>query len=124
MGHVYVEAELSARHKHRVRFLVDTGARFTIIPASLARRLGAPVLPQRFRVSLADGSVRSLRACSLGIRIGRRRGPAVALLLPHGEPLLGVETLETMGLRVDPRKRRLEATRAQGALLVGVRFLP
>ena len=104
--------------------LVDTGATFTIIAPALARRIGAATLARRFRVSLADGSTRKLRACAIGIRIGRREGPTTALLLDGDEPLLGAETLETLGLKVDPRTRRVEPSRAHGALLVGVRLRP
>jgi clan AA aspartic protease len=121
MGHVWVNAKLSARRSATVSFLVDTGATHTIIPPSLARAIGAPTLPQRFAVSLADGTKRRLRACSVGVSVAGRTGPTIALLLPRSEPLLGVETLEALGLKVNPRTQRLEPSRAQTALLVGVR---
>jgi clan AA aspartic protease len=124
MGHVYVDAEVFARHRMRVRFLVDTGATYTIVPTTVARAAGATPLPTRFAVSLADGSRRRLRACTMGIEIERRTAPMTVLLLPGGEPLLGVETLEALGLRVNPVSRRLEPTRAQAALLVSVRPRP
>jgi clan AA aspartic protease len=121
---VSVTATVSARRRATTRFLVDTGATHTIIPPSLARRVGAPTLPQRFEVSLADGTTRRLKACSVGVNVAGRTGPTIALLLPRSEPLLGVETLEALGLRVNPEKRRLEPSRAQTALLVGVRPSP
>jgi clan AA aspartic protease len=121
MGHVYVTAQIEARRRATVEFLVDTGATRTIIPPAVAKAIGAPVLPQRFAVVLADSRQRRLRACSLGITIAGRSGPTIALLLPGGDPLLGVETLEALGLRVNPHRRRLEPSRAAGALLVGVR---
>jgi len=121
MGHIYVDAEVFARRRTKVHFLVDTGATYTILPTTVARAAGATPLPTRFAVSLADGSRRRLRACTMGIEIGRRTAPMTALLLPGGEPLLGVETLEALGLRVNPVSRRLEPTRAQTALLVSLR---
>jgi aspartyl protease family protein len=121
MGHVYVEARISGRRQARVRFLVDTGATHTIIPPALVRRVGAPQLTERFAVELADGTSRRLRACALGVRLGGRSGPTTALVLPGGQPLLGAETLETLGLKVDPTRGRIERTRAAGALLVSVR---
>jgi len=124
MGHVYVDAEVFARRRVKVRFLVDTGATYTILPATIARAAGSIPLPTRFAVSLADGSRRSLLACTMGIEIERRTAPMTALLLPDGEPLLGVETLEALGLRVNPVSRCLEPTRAQTALLVGLRPRP
>ena len=121
VAHVFVVATVSARRSADVRFLVDTGATHTIIPPSLAAKVGAPTLPQRFEVSLADGARRRLKACSVGISVAGRTGPTIALLLPKAEPLLGVETLEALGLKVNPSKRRLEPSRARTALLVGVR---
>jgi len=121
---VYADARVFARRSATAQFLVDTGATYAIVPPSLARQVGATALPARFRVSLADGSKRSLRACTMGIELCNRIGPMTALLLPGGEPLLGVETLEVLGLRVNPSTRRLEPSRAQAALLVGVRLPP
>ena len=124
MGHVFVTATVTARRSAAVRFLVDTGATHTIIPPSLARKVGAPTLPQKFDVSLADGTRRQLKACSVGVSVEGRTGPTIALLLPKFEPLLGVETLEALGLKVNPDKHRLEPSRAQTALLVSVRPTP
>ena len=107
-----------------MRFLVDTGATYTIVPPSVTREVGAITLQRKFRVSLADGSVRNLKACTMGIELAGRTAPMTALVLTRGEPLLGVETLEALGLRVNPTARKLEPTRAQAALLMGARPLP
>ncbi len=120
VGHIVVRARLSARRSATADFLVDTGATHSIVPPALARKVGAPTLPQRFEVSLADRR-RRLKTCSIGVTVGGRTGPTIALLLPGSDPLLGVETLEALGLKVNPERRRLEPSRAQTALLVGVR---
>ncbi len=119
MGHVYVDARVFARRSAKVRFLVDTGATYSIVPPALARQVRATSLPAKFGVTLADGSRRSLRACTMGIELCKRTGPMTTLILPGGEPLLGVETLEGLGLRVNPSTRALEPSRAHAALLVG-----
>jgi clan AA aspartic protease len=121
VGHVSVKAEIEARRRATVEFLVDTGATHTIIPPELATEIGAPTLPRRFTVHLADGRQRRLQACSLGLTVASRSAPIIALLLPGGQPLLGVEALEALGLKVNPRRRCLEPSRAATALLVGVR---
>jgi len=124
MGHVYVEARVFARSSARVRFLVDSGATYTIVPPSIARQVGATPLGKQFPVSLADGTKRNLKACTMGIVLQRRTAPMTALLLPGGEPLLGVETLEALGFSINPTSKKLEPTRAQAGLLVGVRLHP
>jgi hypothetical protein len=55
----------------------------------------------------------------ISVSVAGRTGPPIALLLPGSDPLLGVETLEALGLKVNPEKRRLEPSRTQTALLVG-----
>ena len=122
MGQVSVEVVITGRRSARVRFVVDTGATYTVIPPALARRIGAVASRHTFSVSLADGRKRRLHACTVGIRVARREGPATALILPGAEPLLGVETLEALGLKVDPSRGRLEPSRALGVMLVGVRL--
>jgi hypothetical protein len=50
--------------------------------------------------------------------VAGRTSPTTALLLPGAEPLLGVETLAALGLKVNPERLRLEP---HPALLVGLR---
>jgi len=121
MGHVHVDAVVSGRRSARVRFLVDTGATYTVLPPALARRLGVTASSRMYDISLADGRTRKARACTLGLRIGRRSVPMTVILIPHAEPLLGVEALEALGLKVDPKRGTLEPTRARALMLVGAR---
>ena len=120
MRHVRVRVTVSARASESAVFLVDTGSTFTVIPPDLADRIGAVVLPKRFQVRLADGTVRRPRVCTIAIRLMEREVPTAALVLPGSDPLLGVETLEALGLTVNPRRRRLEPTRPYAALLYGL----
>jgi len=122
VGHVYADARVFARRSVTTRFRVDTGATYTIVPPQLAREVGATVLPRRFRVALADGTERSLQACTMGVELCGRTAPMTALFSKAGEPLLGIETLEALGLRVNPERRTLEPTRGQAVLLVGIRL--
>src|SRR5437879_5448582 len=112
VGHVYADARVFARRSARVRFLVDTGATYTIVPPALVREVGAAPSPTTFRVSLADGSTRNLHACTMGIELCKRTGPMTALLLSGGARLLGVEALEALGRRVAAPTRRHDRARA------------
>lgn len=122
MGHVYVEAELSWKRRLRVRLLVDTGATHSLLPSDLASRLGISPSPRKVSVELADGRRKSLPLGTVVVRLlGREAGETVLIGPPGTEPLLGVEALEALGLKVDPQRRRLARARSKGALLVGVR---
>jgi clan AA aspartic protease len=121
VGHVYVTAELSWQGTETVRMLVDTGATYSLLPFDLAERLGMPRSPRPISVVLADGTRCELPFGTARIRLAGREAAATALIgPPDAEPLLGVETLEALGLRVDPASGALQPTRAHAVLAVGV----
>ena len=109
MGVIRIEVGLGGKREVRAQALVDTGATFTVIPANIARKVGLKLLAP-VKVQLADGSTRRMPAATAMIRVNGRRSPATVLISPSGEVLLGAETLEVLGLSVDPKRRRLRAS--------------
>src|SRR5438046_4959253 len=97
MAHVFVKGRVFARRSVTAEFLVDTGATYSIVPPGLAREVGAPMLPQKFVVSLADGTKRRLRACSIGVTIAGRSGPTIAIVLQGCDLILDDGALEVIG---------------------------
>ncbi len=90
--------------------LVDTGATFTVAPASTLRRLGvSPVEKARFR--LANDAVIEREVGETQIRIGGKQFPTAVVFGEEGATvLLGAYTLERALLAVDPVRRRLVPT--------------
>ena len=87
-----------------------------------AARLGVVASPRPIRVELADGSHRSMRVGAVLVRLlGREAGDTALIARRVAEPVLGVETLEALGLTVDPRSRKLKPMRARAVLLVSTR---
>jgi len=112
MGHTYVTASLEGpKSTERVKFLVDTGATYSIISEELAQKIGVVRLPRKFKSKLADGSEIEAEAGVAGIELEGRRAPITVLIMGCEEPLLGVETLEALGLKVNPETGELEPTR-------------
>ena len=111
MGHVRENVELVAEKSVRVRMLVDTGATFSVIPKTLAQAIGVKPRGRPYTVTLADGRRVKCASDIVRYRIGKREAPGVILVGDVTEPLLGVETLEGLGLAVDPRRGRLIPTR-------------
>jgi len=91
----------------RIEALVDTGATYTWIPGDLLARL--EVQPEEdWPFLLADGREARYPIGSLRLRFaGRTRATVVVFGEPGSEPLLGVVTLEELGLAADPVHRRL-----------------
>ncbi|MFQ5814787.1 MAG: retroviral-like aspartic protease family protein [Anaerolineae bacterium] len=94
----------------RVEALVATGASYTVLPASMLRRLG--VTPHdRIPFILADGRQIEREVGRTWVQID---GKAEITLVVFGEEgtdlLLGAYTLEGLRLGVDPYNRRLVPT--------------
>jgi predicted aspartyl protease len=98
MGHIHQSVRLSAEKTATVSMLVDTGATFSVIPDALARAVGVKRLRRSVAITLADGRRVRLDASTAIFRIGKREAPATILIGGVVEPILGVETLEALGL--------------------------
>lgn len=88
-------------------FLVDSGAHFTVLPKVVWEKLGiVPKGEQEF--GLADGTIikRQIGNALVEFR-GEERATPVVLGDKGDSPLLGVITLEALGLGLDPFKRQL-----------------
>lgn len=88
-------------------FLVDSGAFYTVLPKKIVDELGLKSsYKQNF--SLADGTTISRPIGNAYITFeGRKTASAVVLGKPNDSALLGVLSLEGLGLILDPFQRKL-----------------
>ena len=111
MGLTHIEASIAspARPKCTVRvsFLVDSGAVYSVVPASILRKLG--VKPHSRRTfTWADGSQITRRMGDVLIRFNGRQGASPVIFGEKGDStLLGSVSLEALGFILDPMKREL-----------------
>jgi predicted aspartyl protease len=91
----------------KVRFIVDSGAVYSVLPERVWRRLGLQ-RKRRAQFELADGTViaRAVSRCTFEIA-GISDISPVVLGGPRDAPLLGMVTLETLGLMLNPLTREL-----------------
>jgi len=110
MGHFRVPVQVGSRtgeHLESLEALVDTGATFTLIPREVLERVGV-VPEEEWPFELADGREVRYPVAWVQIRIGARTQPTIAVFGERGsEPTLGVVTLESFLLAVDPVHHRL-----------------
>lgn len=96
-----------------VRFLIDSGAIYSLLPEPVWRAIG--LTPQdEMDFTLADGTTirRAVSECWLALPQGARHTPVVLGESEDEQPLLGVVTLEILGLVFDPFRRTLHPMRA------------
>jgi clan AA aspartic protease len=111
MGLTYVWVNVAnprkPRQKARIKMLVDSGAGFSMVPRTVLQKLG--IKPRSTRsFLLADGTdvERHLSEAKFEFQNESATSPVI-----FGEPddaaLLGMVTLETLGLILDPFHRQL-----------------
>ena len=91
-----------------VEFLIDSGAIYSVVPTKILKKLGIkPLSKEEFR--LANGELiirkRGIALFKYGEKIG---GADVIFGEKNDSNLLGVATLESLGLALDTLKRELK----------------
>src|SRR5262249_21859578 len=116
MGVTFAKARLSNPRRARAKaveldFLVDTGAIYSVVPASVLRKLGIERL-ERQEFTLADGTRQTYAIGEAFFTLGRKGGTSKVVCAPAGgTPLLRAFTLESVGLMVNPVTRELTPMR-------------
>jgi clan AA aspartic protease len=113
MGVVFVEGTVTGPtgKKATLKFLVDSGATYTLLPNKVWRAIGLKPIDSVKNV-LADGTEveRKVSECHIALPQGQRHTP-VMLGEKGDEALLGVVTLEILGLILNPYTRQLQSMR-------------
>ncbi len=115
MGFVNAKARLEevrlAERRQEVELMVDTGALYSIVPASVLRALGIQPI-HRLEFELANGQPIERDAGEARFFYdGRKAVSPVVFGEEGGAAVLGVLTLESMGLEVDPVRKEIRPTR-------------
>ena len=113
MGLTYVEGLVTGPTglSCRVEFLVDSGAKYSLLPSDDWRAIG--LMPRRrLTFVLADGTQveRDVSECVIRLPQGEGTTPVI-LGEPGDEALLGAVTLEILGLVLHPFNRTLHPAR-------------
>jgi clan AA aspartic protease len=111
---IFIDAEVEGPqgNTRSVRFLVDSGATYSVLPAKVWRALR--LKPKREMVfTLADGTEIRRKVSECLVRLNHDEGHTpVVLGEGSDEALLGVVTLENLGLVLNPFDRTLRPMRA------------
>ncbi len=113
MGITYIEGQVKGpRGKPAsVKFLIDSGATYTLLPKAVWKRIG--LKPKRkMSFTLADGSPINRAVSEVYIKLtqGKAHTPVI-LGEENDQALLGVVTLEILGLVFNPFDRTLQPMR-------------
>lgn len=112
MGITYLEGKvIGPRGEETIRFLIDSGATYSLLPQTVWNAIG--LKPKRkYTFTLADGTSieREVSECYIVLAQGEGHTPVV-LGEEGDEALIGVVTLEILGLVFNPFTRTLQQMR-------------
>jgi clan AA aspartic protease len=113
MDHIWVDAKLVnplTGQDEKVSALIDTGATFTVVPYEICKKLGLKIVGKK-RVETAKGYT-ELDESFLLLEVSGRSGVTPVLISKElKDVLIGVITLEALGLTVDPSTGELKEAR-------------
>jgi predicted aspartyl protease len=116
MGHVYMDVILKGeKGKEKLeKVIVDTGATYSFFEEDLLKKIGAQKLPFEKEIELGDGKRVKAKAYAAIIIYEEQETPVIILTFRGTKRVIGVETLEALGLRVNPVTHKLEYVREKG----------
>jgi len=113
VGVTYIEGVVTGPTDKQatVRFLVDSGATYTLLPHNEWQMIGLSS-KRSLTFILADGTSveRKVSECHIALPQGEAHTPVI-LGEPGDEPLLGTVTLEILGVVLNPFTRALQPMR-------------
>lgn len=114
MGITYIEGVVRGPtgKETPVRFLVDSGATYSMLPNKIWKAIGLS-LKRQIDFTLADGTMvsRGVSECYIVLPQGEGHTPVVLGEPGDDQALLGVVTLEILGLVFNPFNRTLQPMR-------------
>lgn len=113
MGVMYIEGVVTgpAGKQATVRFLVDSGATYTLLPHEDWQEIELSA-KRSLTFTLADGTTIERRVSECHIALPQGEGHTPVILGESGdEPVLGAITLEILGLVLNPFTRTLQPMR-------------
>jgi len=94
--------------------LIDTGATYTVLPEKVLEEVGAWGPVGEVEIALGNGEKVKAEAYGIAIQIEGVEAPSISITFRDAQTVIGVETLESIGLKLDPTTGKLEFTRPKG----------
>jgi len=119
MGYVKIKAIVGSPDRARlkeVEFLADSGSWYMVLQPAIVEELKLSPAATRTMV-LADGRKYEAPLVVLYVRALDRESIALAAVADTPEPLLGISTMEDLGIALDPSTGEATKVRAAGLML-------
>ena len=116
MGHLHTDMAIRGNKStiELKKVLIDTGATYTVLPQEILEKVGAWGPLSEVEVELGKGEKVKAKAYGVAIKVEGVEAPSISITFKGAQTVIGVETLESIGLKLDPTTGKLEFTRPKG----------
>jgi predicted aspartyl protease len=115
-GHVYIDVVIKGEkgEEKLENVVVYTGATFTFVEEEILKKIGAIKLPSRIEFELGDGKKVVASCYAVIVKFENKEVPSIILIFPGAKRVIGTETLESLGARINPITHKFEFVRERG----------
>jgi len=116
MGHIYCDILVKGKKRKMKleKVLVNTGATYTVLPEDVIEKIGAFGPLNEIKVELGNSRRIKAKTYAISVKINGSESPAICITFKDAKPVIGIETLESLGMRLNPEKESFEFTRPSG----------
>ncbi len=116
MGHLYTDIIVKgSKAQEEMRdVLIDTGATYIVLPGEILDKVGAWGPMREMEIELGNSQKVTTKAYGVVIKVKDVEAPSISITFQGAKTVIGVETLESAGLRLDLTTGKLEFTRPKG----------
>jgi len=118
MGYTYVDLIVRGRASRSIRALVDTGSAYVVMDSKTISEIGLHETPFEVELTLADKRKLKAKLYLAEVDAEGRRGPVFVAELDVPTPIVGIYTLESLGLKPNPITGKLEVVGPEGGYLL------
>jgi len=115
MGHVYVDLEITNPERPELQIrhkaLIDTGTTYTVVPRDVYSKLGLKIEGSKAMKTASDSDVLDMSYSRISID-GKSGVSTILVSDKLDQVIVGVVTLETLGLTIDPTTGQLNEVEA------------
>lgn len=121
MRYVYADLIVRGERAKSIKAIVDTASTYIVLDPKTISEIGLHKTPYEVELTVADKRRVKVGLYLAEVEAKSRKGPAFIAELDVPTPLIGVNALETLGLKPNPHTGELEVIGPEGGYMLCIK---
>lgn len=121
MRYVYADLIVRGERAESIKAIVDTASTYIVLDPKTISEIGLHKTPYEVELTVADKRRVKVGLYLAEVEAKSRKGPAFIAELDVPTPLIGVNALETLGLKPNPHTGELEVIGPEGGYMLCIK---